>query len=444
MEPLLQKLDQALLAGLDAAGTSDVAVAFSGGLDSTVLLAALLRLERPFRVRALHVDHGLHPESSAWTEHCRSVVGKLGVSFDSGRVTLETTSSQGIEAAARDSRYAMLASLMEPGELLLTAHHRDDQLETVMLRLLRGSGVRGLRGITPYRRFGPGGLARPMLAISKDEIRRCAGLWKLNWIEDPSNPNLRFDRNYLRSEVIPPLQRRWPSAAVTVSRAARQMTAAQEILDEIAGSDSSEIETPERISLNYLREIPEPRRANLLRFLIAELGLNVPNARQLQQLLAAIDVTRPDAQTQVQWPGVEARVFREHLYLFEPLVAASAPDYVGRIGVDAPWEGPEGRLDLCPSEGAGFSQAWVEEGLSVRFRIGGERFKPLDSAHSRTLKKWLQLAGVVPWMRARIPLLYRESRLVAVGDLWLSDEVRDAAGDGPAWRVAWSDHPPLE
>jgi tRNA(Ile)-lysidine synthase len=368
----------------------------------------------------------------------------LGVPFDSGRVALETTGGQSIEAAARDARYAMLAGLMEPGELLLTAHHRDDQLETVMLRLLRGSGVRGLRGIAPYRPFGPGGLARPMLELSKDELRHSADLWGLNWIEDPSNPDLRFDRNYLRSEVLPQLRRRWPSAAVTVSRAARQMTAAQEILDEIAGADSSGIETPERISLPSLREIPESRRANLLRFLIAELGLNVPNARQLKQLLAAIDVTRADAQTQVQWPGAEARVFREHLYLFEPLAAASAPDYVGRLGVDAHWKGPEGRLELCPSEGAGLSAACVENGLTVRFRIGGERFKPLGSAHSRTLKKWLQLAGVVPWMRARIPLLYRESTLVAVADLWLSDEARDAAGDGPAWRVAWSDHPPLQ
>ena len=444
MEPFLQKLEHALAQFPLTVGSPGFVVALSGGLDSTVLLAALTYLEPGTRIRALHIDHGLHAESENWAEDCRQTATELGVAFDSRRVTVDPASGRGLEASAREARYAMLAELMEPGELLLTAHHRDDQLETVLMRLLRGSGVKGLRGISQYMPFGPGYLGRPMLSMSREDIRISAERWGLKWIEDPSNPDPHFDRNYLRREVVPRLRQRWPSAAVTVGRAARRMADAQEILDWIAAEDAADIETPGRISQTYLRELPVARCANLLRYLIAERGLAVPNAGQLEQLLAALDVTRPDAKTQVQWPGGEGRVYRGQLYLFEPLAAPSGPEYEGRLDLATPWQGPEGRLELCPCDGAGLARSWAEQGLSVRFRAGGERFKPLDAAHSRPLKKWLQLAGVVPWMRARVPLLYHDSTLVAVADLWLSDTVRQAANEGPAWRVNWSDHPPLD
>lgn len=443
MEQFLQKFDHGLDQCFRIADFNSVGVAFSGGLDSTLLLAALARREGRLRVRALHINHGLHPESESWVEHCSRTASEFGIAFNSKSVTITKTGGQSLEAAAREARYAMLAELMAPGELLLTAHHRDDQLETVLLRLLRGSGVKGLRGISPNMPFGPGHLARPMLEISKNEIRNCASLWGLNWIEDSSNRNQCFDRNYLRCEVIPQLQQRWPGASITVGRAARQMAAAQELLDFAAVTDSSRVKSPARVSLAYLRELSNSRRGNLLRYLIRGLGLSVPNAAQLDQLLSAIDVTRPDAQTQVQWPGGEGRMFRGQLYLFEPLITASALGYEGQLEISKPWQGPEGRLELSRADGAGLTEAWVEKGLTVRFRTGGERFKPLDSAHSRKLKKLLQLAGIVPWMRPRIPLLYCDSTLVAVGDLWLSDEACKAEGNGRAWQVTWTDHPSI-
>lgn len=444
MEQFLQKLDHGLDQCSRRADFNGIGVAFSGGLDSTLLLAALARSERRSRVRALHINHGLHPESESWVEHCSQTAAKFGIAFNSRSIDITKTAGQSLEAVARQARYAMLAELMEPGELLLTAHHRDDQLETVLLRLLRGSGVKGLRGISPNMPFGPGYLARPMLEISKDEIRNCAGLWGLNWIEDSSNRDQSFDRNYLRSEVIPQLQQRWPGVAITAGRAARQMAAAQELLDFAAVIDSSKVESPARVSQAYLRGLSQSRRGNLLRYLIGGLGLSVPNAAQLNQLISALDVTRPDAQTQVQWPGGEGRIFRGQLYLFEPLTTASAPGYEGRLEISKPWQGPEGRLELSQADGVGLSEAWVAKGLTVRFRTGGERFKPLDSAHSRKLKKWLQLAGIVPWMRQRIPLLYCDSMLVAVGDLWLSDEACKAGTNGPSWQVTWTDHPSID
>ena len=443
MEPFLQKLELALGQFPVMPDTPGLGVAFSGGLDSTVLLTALTRLELGTPIRALHIDHGLHPDSGSWTQHCGQVAAELGVGFDSRQVVIHDARGRSLEASAREVRYATLTEMMEPAELLLTAHHSDDQLETVLLRLLRGSGVKGLRGIAPFTRLGPGYLGRPMLAISKEDILGIGKDWGLNWVEDPTNADPRFDRNYLRREVVSRLKPRWPSAAVTVGRAARQMADAQEILDSVALEDSARIETAGRISQADLRELSVARRANLLRYLILKLGLPVPNARQLEELLAATDVTRPDAKTQVQWPGGEGRIFRGQLYLFRPMAPCSGPDYRGSLDHSNSWQGPEGRLELCRTDGPGLPDSWAQHGLTVRFRVGGERFKPLEQGHSRKLKKWLQMAGVVPWMRARIPLLYRDSALVAVGDLWLSDQVRQVEAGGPAWRVDWSDHPPI-
>ncbi len=443
MEPFLKKLELALGQFPVMADTPRLDVAFSGGLDSTVLLTALTRLELGTPVRALHIDHGLHPDSGSWAQHCRQIAAELGVTFESRQVEIHNARGRSLEASAREVRYATLSEMMEPGALLVTAHHSDDQLETVLLRLLRGSGVKGMRGITPLAPFGPGHLGRPMLTMSKAEIQDIGKDWGLSWVEDPTNLDSRFDRNYLRQEIVSRLQLRWPSAAVTAGRAARQMTDAQEILDSVALEDSACIETVDRISQPYLRGLSAARRANLLRYLILKVGLPVPSAKQLKELLAAIDVTRPDAQTQVQWPGGEARIFRGQLYLFRPMAPCSGPDYRGSLNHSNSWQGPEGRLELCRTDGPGLPDSWAQHGLTVRFRGGGERFKPLEEGHTRKLKKWLQLAGVVPWMRARIPLLYRDSTLVAVGDLWLSDQVRQTEAGGSAWRVDWSDHPPI-
>ncbi len=444
MEPFLEKIEHALGQFRAPPNSPGMAVAFSGGLDSSVLLAALTRLDVDEPVRALHINHGLHPDSGAWQAHCRNIAADLGVPFESRDVSIQMVRQQSPEASAREARYAALVDMMLPGELLLTAHHSDDQLETLLLRLLRGSGVKGLRGIQPFAEFGPGYLGRPMLAIGKDDVQRIGEVWRLVWVEDPTNAETRFDRNYLRHEVVPLLQSRWPGAATTAGRAARQMGDAQEILDAVAIRDAAGLESTDRVPQDYLRGLTPARRANLLRHLILVLGLPTPSAAQLSELLSAIGITRPDALTQVCWPGGEGRVFRGQLYLFSPMAPRSGPDYRGQLYRNASWQGPEGRLELRPTDGPGLPDSWAQQGLTVRFRAGGERFKPLHDAHSRKLKKLLQLAGVVPWMRARIPLLYRESSLVAIGDLWLSDEIRQVEAAGPAWAVSWSDHPPID
>ena len=439
MEKLLDSLRQSLT---ELPGPPQkFAVAFSGGLDSTVLLAALCRLTPRADVRALHVDHGLHPDSEAWERHCRAAAAALGAGYASLRHPVKPIPGESLEAQARQVRYRALENLVAPGETLLTAHHADDQLETLMMRLLRGTGVKGLRGIAGLQSFGSGCLARPLLGVTREEVLAAAQAWGLKWLEDPSNRDSRFDRNYVRAELIPRIAARWPAAARTVGRAAGQMAQAQQILDEVARADVTD--DPGRIDCSALRDLSPARRRNLLRYSMILLGLPVPDTRQMDTLLEALEVRRRDARTRVQWPGGEARVYRDRLYLLEPLPAASPAGYTGEVSLARPWSGPEGKLRLVSGTGPGFPRNWAKQGFAVRFREGGERIRPMGRRHSRPLKKWLQEAGVPPWLRARIPLLYREDALVAVGDLWISAAAGDGGDGRPRSQVQWTDHLPL-
>jgi len=443
METFLQNLERALERMPLPEGVPRISVAFSGGLDSTVLLTAISRLSLAVPVRALTIDHGLHVDSGEWSGHCQDIAAALDVTFDSRAVAVPKIKGRSLEATAREERYAALSEMIGSGELLLTAHHSDDQLETVLLRLMRGSGAKGLRCISPFGVLGKGYLGRPLLSVSHDEILRIGNTWKLRWLDDPSNPDRSFDRNYLRHEVIPLLKDRWPGAAVTAGRTAAQMRGVQEILESVAAADAEQVGAQGGISQSSLLELSRARRSNVLRHLILDAGLTVPTSIQLRELLSALAITRPDARPHVQWPGGEARLYAGQLHLSQPIGAASGPDYTGRLDPRDGWSGPEGRLTLRSTDGIGLPDRWVQEGLTVRFQSGGERFRPSHDARNRKLKKWFRDAGIFPWMRARIPLLYHGSSLVAVGDLWLSDEFPTTPAPAVAWKVTWSDHPPI-
>jgi tRNA(Ile)-lysidine synthase len=418
-------------------------VAFSGGVDSTVLLAALARLKLHVPLCAAHVDHGLHPDSPLWSAHCEATARALGVELVTARVEVERRARSGLEAAARTARYAALGELLSEGDVLLTAHHADDQLETVLLRIVRGSGVRGLRAIQDRMPFGRGWLARPLLGCSRAEILAQARAWNLRWLEDPANRSLEHDRNFLRAAVVPRIVERWPAAARSAQRLAEQMADAEEILTEVAARDAAAVADPSRVPRAALEPLDPARQRNLLRHLVRRAGFEPPSARKIDELRAALLGARRDAQPRIQWAGVDARVFRAHLYLMAALPTASRRGFAAPLDKRGRWIGPEGELAFAPlGTGPGLPESWLDDGLTLRFRGGGELFKPLAQTHNRSLKHWLQEAAIVPWMRARIPLLYRHDDLVAVGDLWVADGTR-TAGDEPRWGVVWSNHPPL-
>jgi tRNA(Ile)-lysidine synthase len=423
---------------------SGVTVAFSGGLDSTVLLAALCGLELPARLRVAHVDHGLHPRSGEWSEHCAGVAAAFGVEFAGVRVAVDRASGEGLEAAARAARYRALGELLLPGEWLLTAHHADDQLETLLLRLLRGTGVRGLRGIIAFAPFRAGWLGRPLLDVTREELRAEAAARKLAWLEDPSNAEPRHDRNYLRLEVLPALRARWPAAAHHAERLAEQASDAERLLEAVAGDDARALAEPWHVPRAVLAALEPARQRNLLRHLLRVVELGAPSARKIEELREALLEADSESRARVRWPSGEGRLFRQALYLLAPLPPPSPRDTAARIGVGTPWMGPEGRVELTPAQdGRGLAQSWIERGLTLRFRAGGERFRPHGREHRHSLKHLFQEEGVVPWMRERVPLLYRGEELAAIGDLWIGADAGEALASEPRWSVRWTQHPTL-
>ena len=276
-------------------------VAFSGGPDSTALLLALHELLEESgreRLRAAHVDHGLQNEAAGWVEHCRAAAGVLGVPLTCCEVEVRAD-GRGVEAAARRARYAALKTLMQPGECLLTAHHQDDQWETVLLRMLRGTGVAGLAGIRESRAFGDGWLLRPLLDVPRAELRAWLEQRGASYIEDPSNRDTGFDRSFLRNEVIPLLRARWPGGGATAGRLARLAGETRELLRALAEQDGRGVADEDSIDCEGLLRLSPPRRANLVRERLAALGLTPPpDARlraALDMLLNAADDRRPEA-----------------------------------------------------------------------------------------------------------------------------------------------------
>ncbi len=400
-------------------------VAFSGGCDSLVLLHALAALgERlPARLRALHADHGLQPESAAWARDCQRQCEALKVPLEVMRLELAPVPGQSLEALAREARYLALAARLGPGDLLLTAHHQDDQAETLLLQLLRGSGVNGLAAMPRLAPLGPGNLARPLLGFARREIEDYARGRGLVWIDDPSNRKLDFDRNYLRHQVIPQLRARWPGLGRSLARSARHCGEAQTLIDELARRDlaAARDEGGDRLRLEVLRALPAPRCRALLRHWIRNRGLPVPPTAALDRVLDEMLPAARDRCPEVKWSGGEVRRFRDGLYLLRPLPAL-APGWRRTWNGVTPLALPAGlgRLLLEPVAGRGIAVGRLRGAeFTVGFRQGGERCRPAGSAHSRRLKQLLHEAAVPPWERGRIPLLWLDGELAAVGDLWV-------------------------
>ena len=417
-------------------------IAYSGGLDSEVLLHCLAALRGSFgaNLLALHVDHGLQDQSQAWSERCASHAADLGVEFRALRVAVDTDSGQGTEAAAREARYAAFRAELKHGDWLLSAHHKDDQAETLLLNLLRGSGPAGLAGIGEVQPFGPAWLVRPLLSYSREELRQYAVAHNLEWIDDPSNEDRSFDRNYLRHEVFPVLQARWPDASSRLRQSALLAGEAALLLDQLADSDLRSLGArADRLSVTGLRALDEERQRNVLRYTVRELGLPPIPASALQSFVTDLLPAREDAQPVVAWDGAEARRYRDQVYLL-PQSAGSGSGHASRIEGGHAELGPGlGLLRLEPGAGRGLSESTVGAGLEVRWRQGGEQIKPVGQAHTKKLKKLLQEEGIVPWMRDRLPLIYSNDRLVAVADLWVADE----AVSSPGTAIFWEDRPAL-
>lgn len=437
----------AALAELDPGwSAASFCVALSGGVDSVVLLHAMRSLRpgrRPSGLRAVHVDHGLQSQSPDWAGHCRAHCERLEVPFEVATLELQAAPGASLEAQAREARYAALAGRLHPGEWLLTAHHRDDQLETVLIQLMRGAGVMGLAAMPARRPLGAGWHVRPLLDVDRAEIAAYAALHALDFQRDPMNESPRFDRAWLRQEVLPQLRARWPAATATVARSAAHLAQAARLLAELAAQDAGPVADGTRLSAAGLRGLSRDRQANLLRWWIRKRGLGLPSAARLDAVIDQLLPARADAQPLVRWPEGEIRRYRGRLYaLPRPASAADAAPLPVDPAACCVELGPGwGRFRLVPGSTGGLRMT-LPAPVEIRFRSGGETIRPEPGRPRRRLKDLCQESGIVPWMRACLPLVFAGGRLVAVADLWIDAEFRAPPGTS-AYAPVWDGRPDL-
>ncbi|MDH4259408.1 MAG: tRNA lysidine(34) synthetase TilS [Gammaproteobacteria bacterium] len=441
-----ERLAAALLALEPGWRSSGFCVALSGGLDSSVLLHALasLRADNPgLNVRAVHVNHGLQSEAAAWVRACEALCRSSELELQVLHLELKPAPGESIEAEARNARYEAIAGILNPGEWLLTAHHRDDQMETVLIQLMRGAGVAGLAAMPGRARLGAGLHGRPLLEFDRAELAAYAELNGLSWVSDPTNSAARFDRGWLREQLLPRLHERWPQAAATVSRSARHLAEAGRLLAALAESDASCLLDKGRLAVDGLRRLSRDRQVNLLRWWIREQGLGSPSAARFETIMLDLMEARADAEPVVRWESGELRRYRDRLYAMHPLVEPPAvplrfdPRAPGGIELGSGL----GRIVLVAGDQGGLDPASLQD-IVIRFRAGGESLRPHPARPRKRLKQLCQEAGIVPWMRERLPLLFIGSRLVAVGDLWFDADLAVAPGTS-ALKPVWHGRPDL-
>lgn len=413
-------------------------VGFSGGLDSTALLAALVAAEPEQPVLAIHVNHGLSPQADNWQRHCEDLCRQWRVECRVEKVAVRSA-GHGLEDAARAARYRAFQAHMEEGDVLLLGHHRDDQAETLLFRLMRGAGPRGLGAIVAQRPFGKGRLVRPLLDFSREALEAYARDAGLVWITDESNRDESFDRNFLRHQVMPLLEKRWPDFGARWARSAEACQEAEQLNRDLAALDLEHCgERPERlgwsVDRNSLVNLPDYRRNNLLRHWATALDLPVMERKHLEEIEKQLFAPAPSPGATVEWSGASLRTYRERLFLLPPL-----PPRPDRDRAPLAWTGQE---ELTLPDGSRLSAEPAEAGLKVplgraevQWRKGGERCKPAGRARSQTLKKLLQEFGLEPWLRDGVPLIYLDGQLAAVGDLWVCSEFM--AETQPACQLRW-------
>lgn len=406
-------------------------IAFSGGLDSTVLLHLLVHLAKTESLptlSAIHVHHGLQAAADAWPEHCQSQCEALGVPLRVVHVQVQHGAS--LERAARDARYAAFNNLTQANEVLLTAQHRDDQAETLLFRLLRGAGVRGLSGMPHQRRLGKGFLLRPLLDVNRAELEAYAAEHQLSWIEDPSNQDRQFSRNYLRHQVFPALISRWPQAMTTIARSAAHLREAQGLLDDLAQIDLSLASTPSdfdwlglpSLELAALAKLSAARQRNALSHWL-EPWTRLPDSDHWsgwEDLRDATGDARPI------W-----RLADGELHRAGGRVWWVSSGWLMPLSVAGTWPDPSLPLAL-PDNGILTLTGQMPEGpLQIRYRLGGEVMDLPGRGH-RDLKRLLNERGVPSFVRGRLPLLFKGEQLLAVPNLAGLDG--GAAGN---WNLHW-------
>jgi tRNA(Ile)-lysidine synthase len=407
-------------------------LAYSGGGDSTVLLHALKQvLAKPpagwpqaLQLRAVHVHHGLQDIADDWALRCEASCAQWRIPFQLLRVQV-SPGAQGLEAAAREARYAALGAVLEAGDLLVTAHHLDDQAETVLFRSLRGTGIAGLGAMREVETFGIGRLWRPLLATPRAALQAYATAHDLSSISDPHNHDVRLSRAFLRQQVMPLLQQRF-AAAENLARLARHAQTAEGLLAELAQLDTLALKLGAGLSVSGLLALSVERRRNLLYHSWRELNLPPPDERWYARLDAEVLRATTVATAVLAQGAGEARRYRDELVLMPRLPAPPKP------GTRLSWKDASG-IELPPGCGELVAGRLPAGGVDVAFGVTGLALRPLGGNSTRSLRNLYQEAGLPVWVRQRIPLIFLGQELIAVGDRW-----RSAKAAALGFSVSWS------
>ena len=366
----------------------NIVIALSGGIDSVVLLH-FLNSHYPGNIRAVHINHNLSKHSKDWSLFCKELCLQQDIEFKSIDINIKTSSN--VEENARKKRYNSLKSELSKNEVLCTAHHQEDQSETFLLQLFRGSGVAGLASMPKMKSFADAFLYRPFLNISKQLIVDYATKYNLDWVEDDSNINLNFKRNLLRLEFIPKLESGFEGVIKNISRSAYHQSEALKLINDLAEIDIEKFNLVinHKIQVLPLTELPERRVANVLRYYIAQRGFLMPSNKVLTELISVLRA-KDDAKVILKWHLYEVRRYDNELYFFD-----GEPD---RSNED------------CPL----FNKLKDQTNFTIRFRQDGQRVRLKGKKHSSSLKKILQSANIPPWERDKLRMYYINDTLVGM------------------------------
>lgn len=394
-------------------------VAYSGGLDSHVLLSLLhsIRQEFSLRIRAIHVNHGLSPQAKAWDAHCNAVCQQYQIDYQSYELNLALSSGDSLEEVARNKRYDIFANALTEQDILLTAHHQDDQAETLLLQLLRGAGVKGLASMPMMKAFAKSQHGRPLLTFSRAELNQYANDQQLHWIDDESNANTKLTRNFIRHDVLPLLEKRGINVKATLSRTANHAAEAQTLLNEYGSSLCKEVigSVADTISVSKLSALSAAQQRLVLRTWLQQYVTRLPDTKNLETIQLTFLNAAQDRFPSIHIDNKILHRYRDDLYLEDELFEIKdsyhwdlkVPLVIPHIGTLS--------IEALPND---FS---FTEGLTVRFRQDGE-IVMMPGRGKRALKRLFQEWGVPSWRRHQIPLLYREGQLVGVVGYFLNRE----------------------
>ncbi|MPW27398.1 tRNA lysidine(34) synthetase TilS [Agarivorans sp. B2Z047] len=406
--------------------TQRIVIALSGGLDSSVLLhlaAQYHKSHRHLELLVVHVNHGLQEQANSWQLSCQQQAEALGLPFVAEMVDVEVKARSSLEAVAREKRYQALAKHMDAHSCLLTGHHADDQFETFMLALKRGSGLQGLAAMPQMRNFAAGCLLRPLLLVTRAELEGYAKQQQLCWIEDPSNQSLEFDRNFLRHKVLPELTERWPQWLASTQRSVQLLQESVDLLEELAESDYQTLEREQTLCCESLLLLSPKRQRNVLRYWFKLMNWAYPSQAQLAQIITQASAQQ-DAKVAVTLAEGQCRRFQACLYLVRKVELlesnlvtnwklASTPILTLDNGSQLAWQNG-GKL-LPPSS---------SQQVSIKFRTHLEQkeFKAFGRVGSRSIKKLLQECKLPPWQRNRLPFVFYDEVLVAIADIYIQKD----------------------